>query len=223
MIFGWKWMILISIVMSIRKFDCWYCDFGVTLFSDKPITLWLFNVAMENYFFWYVNLGKSTVNGSFSIASLRAQQLWPHPRSAHWMCRRPLLKGCKGIRTAMLLALLQVLGPRRARVIPNGPVSKEATGQPGRTWQTVQVVPASRVRVHSAAVGCVPGMDQGLLSWARARTQWAVCWRAQARERLRMVASALSQRGVTGNSYHQLSPSQGGNQQLLTVYFPDIW
>jgi len=170
---------------------------------------------MENYVFWYVNLSKSTVNGSFSIASLRAQQLWPHPWNAHWMCRRPLLKGCKGIRTACstsrgtwqspCIRQREKASTRHAtgtssRSWPQACKShlglsqrRQPASQACRTWQTVQVVPASRVRVHSAAVDCVPCMDQRLLSWARAQTQWAVCWRAQARERLRTVASALSQ------------------------------
>ena len=119
---------------------------GLPCFQTNPL-------PSGYYVFWYVNLGKSTVNGSFSIASLRAQQLWPHPWSAHWMCRRPLWRAARvSVPPAlhrvvhgshrvfvserrrvrdMLLPLLQVLRPRRARVIPNGPVSKEATGQPG--------------------------------------------------------------------------------------------
>ena len=209
---------------------------GLPCFQTNPL-------PSGYYVFWYVNLGKSTVNGSFSIASLRHSNYGRTP-GVHIECAGGRFEGLQGypyrlLYIAWYMAVTVYSSAREGEYetcychffrffAPGVQESfqmglsqrRQPASQACRTWQTVQVVPASRVRVHSAAVDCVPGMDQRLLSWARARTQWAVCWRAQARERLRRCpVHSPNNRGVTGNSYHQLSPSQGGNHQLLTVYF----
>ena len=38
-------------------------------------TIWLFNIAMENHHFLWVNPGKPSINGSFSMAMLNNQRV----------------------------------------------------------------------------------------------------------------------------------------------------
>jgi hypothetical protein len=42
------------------------------LHPNNTYTLWLFNIAMENQFFF---IGKPSVNGSFSMAMLKNQRV----------------------------------------------------------------------------------------------------------------------------------------------------
>ena len=73
---------------SIHKFVI--CFYGRLPYD----TIWLFNIAMENPLYMEVLMGKSSINGPFSMAMLNNQRVTQGVTNTAWPCMARLAFFC---------------------------------------------------------------------------------------------------------------------------------